>query len=163
MIEKRKLESQFSPGQRPHNKGKKIEEWVTGESLGKIKSTYFKKGHKPHNTRQDEAISIRVDTKTGKAYKYKKVDDSDWQLLSRLVWEENNGPIPEGNIIIFKNGDTMDTAIENLQCMTRKQALTKNREGFENLPPELKRTIQLKNRLTRKIKHQWAKQTHLTS
>jgi len=39
--------------------------------------------------------------------------------MHRLVWEEHNGPIPDGMIIHHINEDKLDNRIENLHCCTK--------------------------------------------
>lgn len=42
-------------------------------------------------------------------------------LVHRLVWEEANGPIPEGMVIDHINQDKLDNSLDNLRCITPKQ------------------------------------------
>lgn len=39
--------------------------------------------------------------------------------VHRRVWEEANGPIPEGHVIHHRNGDRLDNRLENLECILR--------------------------------------------
>ncbi len=40
-------------------------------------------------------------------------------IVSRVIWEMVNGPIPEGYIIDHLDGDALNNRIENLACKTR--------------------------------------------
>lgn len=39
--------------------------------------------------------------------------------VHRLIWEEANGPIPEGYVIDHINGDTLDNTLSNLRAVPR--------------------------------------------
>ena len=42
-------------------------------------------------------------------------------LLHRIVWEQNNGPIPKNKIVHHKNEDKTDNDISNLELLTRAE------------------------------------------
>ena len=44
-----------------------------------------------------------------------------YQSQHRVVWEDANGPIPEGHIVHHKNEVKTDNRLENLECITRKE------------------------------------------
>lgn len=118
----------FTKGLVPHNKGKKISK----ELYEKLLPTMFKKGEKPHNAKYDGAITERIDTKTGLRYKYIRVAEKDWRLLQRYNWEKQNGSIPEGHVIIFKDGNQANCNVENLQCISMEENL--NRVMYGDTP-----------------------------
>ena len=43
------------------------------------------------------------------------------KYLHHVIWEEQNGPIPEGNKICFKDGDSSNCAISNMVMMTHEE------------------------------------------
>lgn len=135
----------YPKGNVPINKGKVM----TKDVREKIKHTFFKKGHRTHNTKPVGTISERQDN-SGVKYKYIKIADNDWQLTHRMVWEQHNGPIPKGNRIHFIDKNTLNCGIENLKCLSAQEAMDMNR--ISDLPVELQEVIKLKNKLTRKIK-----------
>lgn len=139
------IASRFKKGQTAINKGKKM----PTELKERIKHTFFQKGNKPHNTQPDGTINERPD-KSGVIYKYIKIKDSHWELYHRVIWEENNGPIPKGHRIHFINGDTMNCNIENLRCLSAQEAMELNR--ITKYPNELREVIKLNNKLIKKIK-----------
>lgn len=107
------VDCRFQKGYVPANKGKKGV-WAPGCEKG-----WFKKGHAPHNTVPVGTILTKAD-----GYLWKKIDDKpggwlqNWRQLHLLTWEEHHGPIPESCRIIFKDGDRMNCAIENLAMVT---------------------------------------------
>ena len=43
------------------------------------------------------------------------------KLLHRLIWEKAHGPIPPGHVMLFKDGDRTNVALDNLQCLPISQ------------------------------------------
>lgn len=136
---------QYKKGDKPWNAGMK------GLMLNDG-STCFKKGHEPHNTRKDGDISIRVSK--GRAYKWIRVAKSNWVLLHRLVWEQFNGPIPSGYNVVFKDGDTMNCQISNLELVSDADNMVRN--SLHNYPKDLADVIRLTGVLKRLIKTRYA-------
>ncbi len=50
-------------------------------------------------------------------YKMIKVN-GEWRPEHRVIWEEHNGPVPEGMVIHHIDGTKINNNIENLQMMT---------------------------------------------
>lgn len=140
------IKYRFQPGQVAHNKGKQM----SSELYNKVAPTMFKKGNKPHNTRGDHATSIRYD-KTGKAYIYYKIADSQWVLYHRWIWEQANGPIPAKHIIRFIDGDTMNVELSNMECIPMRENAIRN--SINRFPNELQTVIRLKSKLNKQIKN----------
>ena len=93
----------------------------------------FKVGAKPKYKVGDEIIKA--------GYAYVKVSDEyipgkttnedyarKWKRKSDLVWEKENGKLPEGTFLIFLDGDTLNCDIDNLYPVTRSihAVMTKN-------------------------------------
>jgi hypothetical protein len=144
------LSTRFKSGQKPWNKGVKVKEVIPQESLKRMAKTQFKKGNKPHNyyTEEKGVITIRTD-KRGIQYYHIKLSDSIWEPLHRHLWQLCYGPIPQGSIVVFKDGNPMNCFISNLQCITKAENALRN--TFLNRPPELIKITRLKSRITRKI------------
>lgn len=136
--------TQFKKGNIPYNKGLKMPK----EIYDKVKYTMFQKGNKPHNTKKDDSISWREDT-CGRVYAYKKIKDGVWILYHRFLWELNNGPIPKNHVVYFKDGDTRNLNLENLDIRSRVDNMITN--SMASYPKELKEVIKLKNKLNKKI------------
>ena len=53
-------------------------------------------------------------------YKRRKIDGRMY-YVHRLVWEEANGPVPEGMTIDHINGDRFDNDLSNLRVVTQQE------------------------------------------
>ena len=135
--------TQFKKGQAPPNKGQKMSKDV----YQKVAKTMFKKGSKPMNTQPIGTIHQRKDT-GGKMYQYIKIADCDWQLLNRYTWEQHNGPIPKGMVVVYKDGNYMNNDINNLLMITKKENMARN--TIQRLPKELQQVMRLKCKLIKK-------------
>ena len=138
--------TQFQKGQVPPNKGQKMSKDV----YEKVEKTMFKKGNKPMNTQPIGTIHQRKDT-GGKMYLYIKLADSKWQLLNRYTWEQHNGPIPKGMVVVYKDGNYMNNDITNLMLLTKKENMARN--TIQRFPTELQSLIKLNCKLNKKIKN----------
>lgn len=122
----------FKKGVIPHNKGKKMPEKV----YEKAKATMFQKGNKPYNYKP---IGSERVTKDG--YIEVKVKDTGrWVLKHRYVWENEKGEIPQGYIIIFKDGDRKNVDINNLLMVKKDINVLINSCGLNRYMGELKET-----------------------
>jgi hypothetical protein len=141
----------FKPGQIPLNKGKKQTEFMSLEAIEKTKNTRFKSGQLPHNHYEQESgvINVRTDN-SGRQYKWIKVAHGKWEMLHRHVWEQANGKVEKGYIIIFKDGNSLNCDLQNLECITLAENMQRN--TINNFPEELKTNIILNRTLNRKIK-----------
>ena len=54
-------------------------------------------------------------------YIYVRDKNGKWILEHRKVWEDTNGPIPDGYIIHHENENKHDSEKENLSAMTRSK------------------------------------------
>jgi hypothetical protein len=126
----------FSKGQTPWNLGK------TGY-MG-ANATSFKRGNVPHNKRhlwaerlgKDGYIEMNVpetNPYTGYPMRYKH--------KHRWLWECENGPVPKGHAVIFKDGNIRNFNSENLILVSRTELLIMNLHGYKNMPDEIKPTV----------------------
>ncbi|MHB9005069.1 MAG: HNH endonuclease signature motif containing protein [Coriobacteriia bacterium] len=115
----------------PWNKGKK------GLDIGG-KETRFKEGQLPHNTKYDGCITTRKD-KSGRQYFFIRVANAKWQLLHRYIWAKCYGDIPKGMVVRFKDGDTTNCDISNLQMVTMSDNMDLNR-NYEKAAKSLSKT-----------------------
>jgi len=115
------LTGYFKPGQAPFNKGQK------GVFLGGevAESCQFLKGHKAWNW-----VPIGSERVNADGYVDIKVDDGklqkNWKGKHILIWEDANGPVPPGHVIIFGDGNWRNFDIDNLILVSRKQLVRLN-------------------------------------
>ena len=142
MIEHGKV-TRFKKGDKPWNTGKKV------EIKGRMSETFFKKGNLPKNTLHDGAITIR--SLKGRKYKWIRLDLAKWDLLHRVLWRRHYGKIPKGLNVQFKDGDPMNCQIDNLELVTKREAMRRN--TIHRYPPEVKTAIRTISKLDRTIKN----------
>lgn len=147
----RKRKNLFKPGHVPANKGKKMKEFLHPEHIQLLKKHQFKKGNEPHNTLEDGVIRKRKDTRTGRAYLYIRVSKGNWKLLQREVYRNEIGPLKKSEVVIFKNGNTLDCRPENLQKISKKENMQRN--SIHRYGPEIAKAQFLTKKIERTIKN----------
>lgn len=93
------------------------------------KRSQFKKGQLPPNTLHDGAITIRRDhpkDRKGRPYKWIRVALGKWIHYHRYLWVKKNGPVPPGHMVVFKDGDTMNTKMSNLKLISMAENARRN-------------------------------------
>ena len=112
------LTGRFNKGHVPVNKGVK--------GAGGWEPTQFKKGHLPANY-------LPVGTERVNTLGYtdiKIADPNKWKAKHKIIWEEVNGEIPEGHVLIFADGDKQNIRQENLLLVSMGQLAVLNRFGL---------------------------------
>lgn len=112
---------QFKKGQEPQNKGKKQSEFMSAEAIERTKASRFQKGGTPHNTKHDGYERITVD-----GYKEVRVSKGKFVQKHRMEWERVNGKIPEGMILVCKDGNALNTHPDNWMPITRVEHMGRN-------------------------------------
>lgn len=134
------LTGRFEPGSTPKNKGKTWDEYMPPDSQKKCLQTAFRKGNVPHNAGVPVgAIRIRHNSEKrgGKSYIWQKTAEPNvWRMKNIIEWEEHNGPVPDGHMVTFADGDTLNWHIGNLILVTRAQNAVKNRFGIRGYNQE---------------------------
>ena len=145
--------TEFKKGFTPATKGRKQSDFLSAEGIKNSAKTRWTKETRPNNEKPNGHISVRRirPAESGKVipYKFIRISKSNWEFLHRNVWEKINGPIPKGYNVVFKDGDTMNSTIENLECISNADLATRN--SLHNLPEDIREVIYLKGRLTRAI------------
>lgn len=134
----------FKKGDKPVNKGKKQHEYMSPEAIERTAKTRFKKGQLPPNTHYDGHERVSVE-----GYVEIRVALGFYKLKHRLVWEQHHGHIPEGMIVVFKDGNRQNCDINNLELISKKENMARN--TIHNYPEEIAKTVQLMGVVTRKI------------
>ena len=120
--------TQFKKGHVPFNKGKK--------GTGGWEATQFPKGHRPANYKP--VGSERIDAG---GYTWVKITDpKTWRMKHVLIWEAANGPVPNGHVVIFADGDKSNIVLDNLLLVSRRQLSVINKRGLIANSAELTKT-----------------------
>lgn len=122
------LDGRFLPEHTPFNKGRKgVDGW---------EPTQFKEGHKPWNY-----LPVGSERISGDGYvDIKIVDPNRWKGKHILVWENANGPVPKGSVVIFGDGNRRNFEPDNLILVSRKQLVRLNKLNLIQNDAELTRT-----------------------
>jgi hypothetical protein len=138
----------YEKGNVPFNKGKKISDYLDKEVIDKIQQTTFKKGNLPHNTLSDGAVTLRRD-KTGVSYYYYRISKAKWIPYHHKIWSDAHGQVPKGLIVVFKDRNTLNCKLENLELITRKENMERN--SIQRYPNEIRQTIKTLTKLKKTI------------
>ncbi len=140
----------FEKGHIPINKGKKWDEYLTKEQQERCRKTCFSSErvvnhqdytwyHKVGDERLDKDGYVMI-----KLYEHakdngggKKNSTRAWVLKHRYIWEQNYGPIPEGHIVIFLDGNIRNFSIDNLAMISCAENAIINKLGLRYDDPEL--------------------------
>lgn len=131
----------YQKGHAPGNKGKKLEQIVGEERAAEIKKriapTQFKKGEAPLNELPIGAVVVN-----SQGYKLRKKQMEGtlwerWEFLHRAVWRENYGEIPDGMMVIFRDGDRLNCDISNLTLVSKQENAALNKLGLRSESPDL--------------------------
>lgn len=140
---------QFVKGQEPPNKGKKCQEGEGGRHPN-ARRTQFKKGNMPHNTQylghervsKDGYVEISVaETNPHTGFERRYV------LKHRWLWEQANGPVPEGHALKCLDGNKQNTDPSNWEAIDRgvlarlNGGRFKRTLAYDDAAPELKPTV----------------------
>ena len=135
--------SWFKKGSEPFSKGRKQAEFMSAEGIERTRATRFKKGNEPHNTRADMERTIRISA-DGKMHYWIRLGKCKWQPLHVYNWLKAGNTLPQGHILRFKDGNTLNPAPGNLAAITRAEHARMNRGAWlagRPQPPEGQRPV----------------------
>jgi hypothetical protein len=68
------------------------------------------------------------------------------------IWEQANGPVPEGHVVAFRDSDRMNICLENLMLVPRAELLDMNRMKYRESHPDIKPSIRALAKLNTKVR-----------
>jgi HNH endonuclease len=145
--------TQFAKGQPAWNKGLKHADYMSDDGLLKIAKTRFQKGNKNWKERHDGAIQIKISK--GIPYQFIRISLNNWIPLHRKIWIDANGELPKGKFVVFKDKNTMNCELSNLEIIDRAESMRRN--TIHNYSPEIKESIYLIKKLKRKVNEKQTK------
>ncbi len=120
------LDGRFVKGQESFNKGKTWDDFMPKESQKRSRATTFKKGNRPHNHLQIGSVIHTTD-----GYLIRKIGEPNvWEFVHRATWEERNGPVPDGQMVSFKDGDKDNCSIDDLMLISLAENAMMNTRGL---------------------------------
>lgn len=148
---------QFEKGHEPANKGQKCPPGRGGRSIN-ARKTQFRKGQMPHNHCGPGHESIGDD-----GYVWIVTDAtnpwtgaSTWRVHKhRWLWEQANGPVPDGYALKCLDGDCRNTDPSNWEPVPRAMLPRLNGRfgrGYDQAPAELKPTIMAVTKLEHRMR-----------
>lgn len=122
------IDCRFTKGSTPHNKGVK--------GVGGWEPTQFKKGNRPANY-----LPIGSERVNGDDYIDIKIEDPNkWKGKHILIWEQHNGAVPKGHVVIFADRNNRNFDINNLILVSRQQLLIMNKNKLIQDDTDLTKT-----------------------
>lgn len=151
IIEQRKQSTRMKKGHIPFNKGKKQEDYMTPEGIERAKKNWFKAGEIPPNKAhfKDGDITVRKDSKTKRSYYWIRIRLRIWKMLHVKLWEDEYGAVPDGHIVVFKDKNSLNCELQNLELISIEENMRRN--TIHNYPPEIKEIIRINTKLNKAI------------
>lgn len=136
------IDGKFQKNNTPFNKGVPMANWMSPESMEKIKATQFKsdktgqvrgRDKKPGDEFIDAYgyTKVRIDKPT-RTWKYQNYTRHRyWEFKHVLIWEKyHHQKVPNGYNIIFADGDKRNFNIDNLILVSNSELLKMNQHHF---------------------------------
>ena len=121
---------------------------------GFIGGNRFQKGNIPVGWKPVGTESVRED-----GFVWVKVKDERyapqrecWKQKHRLLWEEANGPIPEGMVVTFRDGDRSNFSLDNLRLVSMEENAILTVWGVRNMDESIRATGEAAARLVAEAK-----------
>lgn len=126
------VDCRFQKGMTPINKGKNWTDFMPPKSAENCRRGQFNKGNKPLNYKPIGSYSHTTD-----GYLVHKIADPNvWEFVHRRVWENHNGPVPDGYCVSFKDGNKDNCSIDNLMLISLAENAVINRMGLRSTDPD---------------------------
>lgn len=121
--------------------------WKNGYANSKGRG-YIQQSRKPIGSEKISGIK-------GRRYIYIKVCYSAtwnaWKLKHNVIWEAAYGKIPKGRIVRFKDNDSMNCLLENLEMVDKGENTRLIALGYYNASKEARPTIKLLAKINHKV------------
>jgi hypothetical protein len=133
----------FLPGHAPWNKG------IPFRSGGRSVETQFRPGNRPHTWHP-----VGHERITDEGYHQRKLTDTgvtrrDYVNVHWIIWRAAGRDIPPGMALVFKDGDKANSALDNLELVTRAELMRRN--SVHRNHPQIVELMRLRAVITRKI------------
>lgn len=135
----------YAKGKIPANKGKKM----SAEQYEKCKKTMFKKGNIPHNAKDVYEEVLRSDKNGFSYWMIKLPGEKKLRYKHIWLWESTYGKVEKGYNVVFKDKNSLNCTLENLEYICDAQLMFRN--TIHRFPEELKSTIRLVAKLKKQI------------
>ena len=140
--------TEFKKGCEGATKGKRMAAMIKNEAkMKKWRDGLWKKGNKPHNTATDGEVRWRKNP----GFYFIRISECNWEFYHRHLWEKHNCPIPEGYNVVFKNRNRRNCTIENLECISNEELVTRN--SIVRYPSELRKIMHLQSKLKKELQN----------
>ncbi len=106
----------------------------------------YRKGRVAHNR-----VEAGHERKVGDDFILVRQPDGTDKMKHVAIWESHNGPLPEGSVILFLDGDKTNFDIENLELLTRRELLMANMRHYNHVDEKLKPPVLSLSKLLAKI------------
>ena len=145
--------TRFEKGLTPWNKGKPF---TVPEAC---KATQFKPGQKPWKTKPVGAERVNFAGHVEIKVQEDGTRAEMWRKKTVVLWEAAHGPIPDGYIVVCRNGDQRDVRLDNLELITLHELRVRTHYTTK-YPVSLVEVIQARGVLTRTINNKRGRQSH---
>lgn len=130
-----------------------IEAYINNHRILSGRTGCFEKGNVPATIKplyserlsKDKLIEIKVPIPHER-----KGTATQYMPKQRWVYEQHFGPIPDGHVVSFRDGDRENFAPENLIALSRAEMLRLNQNGYRDIHDDLKPSVLVLSRLQAK-------------
>ncbi|MDR0497951.1 MAG: HNH endonuclease [Treponema sp.] len=126
-----------------------IDRLIGNNGLRPGRDTRFKVGHVPSHkgkklpgSRAGKPLPIGSE-RIYRGYLFVKTGIRTWKPQHVLIWEQANGKVPKGHIVLFADRNKRNFALDNLLLISRKELPVMNRCGLVSTHKELTKTGKL--------------------
>lgn len=124
------VDTKLKLGNVPYNKGMK------GTCAPGSEKGWFKPGHRPHNHLPVGSEVVRTD-----GYRARKLAEPNvWKPVHIIMWCDAYGPVPDGCVVCFTDGNPKNISLSNLHLETKAENLVINKRGLRSSDAELNET-----------------------